>query len=80
MSKDRKEVTLDPENWEEFKTLGQRMVEDALNHLQNTRDYPNNQQPEEALSKLLVPLSEEGEGEEQVYQAHARLIHKETPL
>jgi glutamate/tyrosine decarboxylase-like PLP-dependent enzyme len=69
MSKDRKEVSLDPENWEEFKTLGHRMVEDALNHLQNTRDYPNKQQPEEALTKLLVPLSEEGEGEEQVYQS-----------
>ena len=69
MSKDRKEVTLDPENWEEFKTLGQRMVEDALNHLQNTRDYPNKQHPKEAVSKLLVPLTEEGEGEDQVYQS-----------
>ena len=67
MSPERKEETLDPANWEEFKALGQRMLDDALTHLQNSRDYPNTQQPEEALSKLLVPLSEEGEGEEQVY-------------
>lgn len=63
-----KEETLDPENWDEFKALGHKMIEDALTHLQNIRDHPNTQQPEEALHKLLVPLSEEGEGVEQVYK------------
>lgn len=66
MSSEKKEETLDPVNWDKFKALGYRVLEDALTHLQNIRDYPNEHQPEEALPKLLVSLSEEGEGEEQV--------------
>ena len=69
MSSEKKEETLDPVNWDKFKALGYRVLEDALTHLQNIRDYPNEHQPEEALHKLLVSLSEEGEGEEQVYNS-----------
>ena len=63
-----KEETLDPENWEKFKELGHKMLEDALTLLQNIRDHPNLQQPEEALQKLVVPLSDAGEDFEQVYK------------
>jgi glutamate/tyrosine decarboxylase-like PLP-dependent enzyme len=69
MSKERKMETLDPENWEEFKTLGQKIMEDALSHLQNIRDYPTSKMPEEAWQKLLVPFSEKGEGAEKVYNS-----------
>ncbi|MFH2110496.1 MAG: aminotransferase class V-fold PLP-dependent enzyme [Candidatus Bathyarchaeota archaeon] len=67
MVRELKEETLDPEDWDELKKLGHRMLEDALNHLQNIRDFPNLQQTDDELQKLLVPLSEKGEGEERVY-------------
>ncbi len=69
MSRKMKEETLDPGDWEKFKTLGHRMVEDALTHLQNIRNHPTVPRPEEALQNLLVPLSEDGESAEQVYDS-----------
>jgi glutamate/tyrosine decarboxylase-like PLP-dependent enzyme len=63
------EVTLDPENWDELRALGHKITEDALTHLQNIRSRSKKKQPKESLAKLLVPLSEEGEGEEQVYNS-----------
>lgn len=32
--------TLDPQNWDEMRTLAHRMVDDALDHLQNVRERP----------------------------------------
>jgi len=69
MSRNLNEETLDPEDWDEFKRLGHRMVEDAITHLQNIRDHPTLPLTEEAFQNLLVPLSEEGEGAEQVYDS-----------
>lgn len=63
-----REVTLDPDNWDDLKELGHQMVEDLLSHLQNIRELPTTKMPEEALQKLMMPLTEEGEGEEQVYE------------
>ena len=61
-----KNVTLDPENWDEFKKLGHKMLEDALTHLQNIRELPTEVNPE-GIKKLTTPLTEDGEGAEQVY-------------
>ena len=32
------EETLDPENWDEMRALGHRMVEDMMTHLENIRE------------------------------------------
>ena len=68
MNNIRKEETLDPRDWDAFRRLGHKMLDDSLDHLQNIRTHHSLQQSEEELHKLLVPLSEEGEGEEQVYK------------
>jgi hypothetical protein len=34
------EETLDPENWDELKTLGHEMVDVMLDFLKNQRKYP----------------------------------------
>ena len=34
------EVTLDPENWDEVRALGRRMVDDAMTYLETGRDRP----------------------------------------
>ena len=32
--------TLDPENWEEMRQLAHRMVDDAIDYLENARERP----------------------------------------
>ena len=36
----RIEETLDPENWEELKVLGHKMVDDMMDHLATVRQRP----------------------------------------
>ena len=50
--------TLDPENWDEMRTLAHRMVDDALNYLETVRERPVWQPvPEEVAShfKMKAP-------------------------
>lgn len=35
-----RELTLDPDNWEELRTLGHRMVDDIFGHLATLREQP----------------------------------------
>ena len=34
------QLTLDPENWDEFRQLGHRMLDDMLDHLSTLREQP----------------------------------------
>ena len=34
------EVTLDPENWDEIRILGHRMLDDTLDYLKTIREQP----------------------------------------
>jgi aromatic-L-amino-acid decarboxylase len=63
------ELTLDPDDWESFRNLAHRMVDDALNEIRTIRDKPVFVAPPLAVKKRLLeePVPMDGQGEEQVY-------------
>lgn len=65
----RKKETLDPENWEEFKDLGYKIIDDIVYSLQNDTEYRFEFPPKEVGDKICIPLREEGEGEKAAYDA-----------
>jgi aromatic-L-amino-acid decarboxylase len=69
---DRKdaELTLDPSDWNAFRTLSHHMVDDMLHHLETIHDQPSWRQiPEVKEARILTePLPRTPQGEEAVYQ------------
>lgn len=63
----RKEETLDPEDWEKLRAFGHQMLDDQIDYLKNIRNQPYFPPTEEAVKALTTPLSNQGEGEEEVY-------------
>ena len=63
-----KEETLDPENWNELRSLGHKMMDDMMDTLENSGTFPFRFPSKEDLENLLIPLSEKGDGEEATYQ------------
>jgi aromatic-L-amino-acid decarboxylase len=68
------EDTLDPEDWEKLRVLGHQMLDDMLEYVKTGRVRPTLVPTQEAIAEICVPLSEEGEGEERVYQVFQRSI------
>jgi len=68
------EETLDPENWESMRTLGHRMVDDMLTYLQNIRSEPSGFPTQKTIENICVPLTQDGEGEEKVYEVFQNSI------
>lgn len=67
--------TLDPENWDEMRTLAHRMVDDALTYLETVRERPVWQQvPEEVISRLKAPAPHDPEGADAVYNEFLETI------
>jgi aromatic-L-amino-acid decarboxylase len=62
------EVTLDPENWDELRALGHRMLDDMMNYLETIASKPFSLPPMEAVQNICAPLTREGEGEKKVYE------------
>ena len=69
-----KEETLDPENWDTFSDLGHQMLEDMIHYLKTIRDQSITLANEKIMSDIYAPLTEEGEGEEKVYQVFKESI------
>src|SRR5215212_218896 len=73
-----KELTLDPTTaaeWDRFRELAHRMVDDMLDHLVGIREQPVWQQPPpEVRHALQEPLPYEGVGEEAAYAAFTRWV------
>jgi aromatic-L-amino-acid decarboxylase len=64
------ERTLDPADWEAFRSLAHRMVDDMLDHLSTLRTKPAWQpMPEEVRARLSEPLPVEPQGAEAVYRS-----------
>ncbi len=62
------EETLDPQDWQEFRRLAHRMVDDALTYLETVRDRPAWQPVPEAVRHALgQPLPAEPQGAEAAY-------------
>jgi len=75
MSGKMREETLDLENWDEIRALGNRMLDDIFDLHQNIRSFKINPFPTKyAVNAIQVPLTEEGEGEEKVYQVFTENI------
>jgi aromatic-L-amino-acid/L-tryptophan decarboxylase len=67
-----KELTLDPENWQEFRALAHGMLDEMLDHLESLREHPVWQPiPVDVQARLStqVALPEQGEPLEAVYRA-----------
>ncbi len=78
MRKDWSEETLDPENWTELRTLGHQMMDDMMDTLENIRSFKFKFPSEDDASNILTPLSEDGEGEEKVYEVFKKHILPST--
>ncbi len=68
------EETLDPEDWEATRKLGHKMLDDMLTHLQNVRSEPSSPPSQNAIKGICVPLTQDGEGEEKVYEVFQQNI------
>lgn len=63
------QLTLDPENWNELRQLGHRMLDDIFNHLETLRDQPAWQPlPEQVRQAIREPLPIAPQGEKGAYQ------------
>jgi aromatic-L-amino-acid decarboxylase len=69
-----KEETLDPEDWDEFTNLGHQMLEDMVQYLKTIRDQTITLPDEKIMADIYAPLTDEGEGEEEVYQVFKQSI------
>lgn len=67
---------LDPTDWDEYRALAHRMLDDSLNHLRDLRTGPPwRPMPTEVRAALSdEPLPREGLGDEAAYDAFVRLV------
>lgn len=64
------EQSLDPQKWDEMKTLAHQMVDDMFAYLQNIRNEPVWRKPtQESKANLDKPLPQKGEDITQIYQS-----------
>ena len=75
-----REATLDPDDWAEMRALGHRMMDDMLDHLEHIRTKPVRPPTKKDVEDVCVPLTEDGEGEELVYEVFKRSILPHTLL
>jgi glutamate/tyrosine decarboxylase-like PLP-dependent enzyme len=63
------EQTLDPQNWEEIRVLGHRMIDDMLDHIKTSGQRPAWTRPsEDAKQSLLQPVPVSPQAAEEVYE------------
>jgi glutamate/tyrosine decarboxylase-like PLP-dependent enzyme len=63
-----REEGFDPEDWEAFRALGRRMVDDVADWLRTLRERPVWQRvPDDVRARLATPLPQEGIGPEATY-------------
>ena len=71
----RAETSLDPNDWDDMRELGHRMVDDMLGYLEHVRDRPAwRPMPADVKSFFRQPLSEDGIGAEAAYRDFVRYV------
>lgn len=69
------ELTLDPADWDAFRALAHRMVDDTIAHLAGLREAPAwRAMPGEVRASFPEPLPVDGEGAEAAYHAFAERV------
>src|SRR6476619_4134835 len=69
------EESLDPESWDELRTLGHRMLDDMFLYLQTVRERPTWQpMPDEVQRSFVGPLPTGPTGEAEVYDEFRRNV------
>jgi aromatic-L-amino-acid/L-tryptophan decarboxylase len=67
------ELTLDPDDWNQFRQLAHRMVDDMIDHLSTLPAKPAWQpMPADVEARLAEPVPYQGIGEEETYRAFLR--------
>ena len=74
----RKEETLDPDDWDEMNTIGQQMLKEMMHYLETIRTQPYIPTTEESKKAILTPLPKNGDGETKVYQVFKEHIIPHT--
>jgi glutamate/tyrosine decarboxylase-like PLP-dependent enzyme/GNAT superfamily N-acetyltransferase len=69
------DITLDPADWEQFRALAHRMVDDSVDYLATLRERPAWQRvPEEVRAALDRPAPWQGQGPQATYDEFLRLV------
>jgi glutamate/tyrosine decarboxylase-like PLP-dependent enzyme len=69
---DSPELTLDPTDWDEFRALAHRMVDETIDHLRSLRGQPAwRPMPDGVRASFTGPVPMEGAGEETAYHDFA---------
>lgn len=75
LSEEKTAYTLDPENWDEFKSLGHQMIDDMVAHLSTLDDQPAWQEmPAKTRAELKECLPLSGQGSASVYSDFLRNV------
>ncbi|MFL5383175.1 MAG: pyridoxal phosphate-dependent decarboxylase family protein [Longimicrobiaceae bacterium] len=69
------DLTLDPPDWDAFRALAHRMVDDTVAHLASLRDQPAwRPMPDDVRGSFAEPLPLEGVGDAAAYEAFAERV------
>ena len=69
------EISLDPPDWEEMRTLGHKMIDDMTDHLQNIRQEPSWRKiPGETKESLKMNLPQEPQAITDIYEEFRQRI------
>jgi glutamate/tyrosine decarboxylase-like PLP-dependent enzyme len=69
------DVSLDPRDWNEFRRLAHRMVDDMLGHLATAHDQPAwREMPHEVRESFKTALPHQGAGDEAAYNAFKQRV------
>jgi len=69
------DLTLDPDDWDAFRALAHRMVDDTVAHLASLHEQPAwRPMPEDVRDSFSEPLPLEGVGDEAAYEAFAERV------
>jgi aromatic-L-amino-acid decarboxylase len=71
----KNEISLDPENWEKFRKLGHKAIDDMVDHLKDLPNQPAWQEmPEKIKNSFNSSIPLKGESEEDAYQEFVEKI------
>lgn len=74
MNYKHREETLDPENWEEFRKLGYKMLDEMIDEQRNIANKKFLFPPKQAIEDICIPLPNLGDGEAETFEVFQHSI------